>query len=127
MKTLIIFTLTFLASCLNFQNDSEDLFGKWECYHKELGDGTTKSTDLFSGEEYEYSCDGLIIELKSDFTGSESIGGLNFKYQRNDSILNLGNRYYIIEKLTKTELVIRDYDSDGTNISNFRQKFKKTE
>jgi len=108
-----------------FQNNSNNLIGKWKCYHKELEDGTTKSIDLFSGEEFEYSCDGLTIELKSDFTGLESIGGLNFKYQRNDSILKLGNRNYIIEKLTKTELVIRDYDSDGTNISNFRQKFKK--
>ena len=127
MKTLIIFTLSFLVSCLNLQNSSNDLIGKWECYHKELEDGTTKSTDLFSGEEFEYSCDGLIIELKSDFTGSESIHGLNFKYQRNDSILNLGNRNYIIEKLTKSELIIRDYNSDGIDISNFRQKFKKKE
>ena len=37
---------------------------------------------------------GVIIELKSDFTGSESIGGLSFKYKKNDSILNLGNRNY---------------------------------
>ena len=127
MKTLTIFILTFLASCLNLQDNSNDLIGQWECYHKELEDGTTKSTDLFSGEEFEYSCDGLIIELKSSFTGSESIGGLSFKYQRNDSILNLGNRNYIIEKLTKSELIIRDYNSDGINISNFRQKFKKKE
>ena len=125
MKTIII--LVFFFSLLNPKNHSNDLFGKWECYHKELEDGTTKSTDLFSGEEFEYSCDGLIIELKSDFTGSESIGGLTFEYKKTDSILNLGNRNYVIEKLTKTELVIRDYDSDGTNISNFRQKFKKIE
>ena len=127
MKTLTIIIITFLASNLNFQSNPNDLIGKWECYHKELEDGTTKSTDLFSGEEFEYSCNGLIIELKSDSTGTESIGGLNFKYQKKDSILSLGNRNYIIEKLTKTELVIKDYDSNGTNIFNYRQKFKKTE
>ena len=127
MKTLIIFTLTFLASCLNFQNFSDDLIGKWECYHKELEDGTTKSTDLFSGKEFEYSCDGLIIEFNSDLTGSESIGGLSFKYERNDSILKLGNRNYIIEKLTKTELVIIENNSDGLDLQKFRQKFKRTE
>ncbi len=109
---------------MNLQDSSNDLIGKWECYHKELEDGTTKSTDLFSGEEFEYSCDGITIELNSDFTGVDDTG-IKFKYQKNDSILNLGNRNYVIEKLTKTELVIRDYDSDGTNISNFRQKFKK--
>ena len=127
MKTLTIIIITFLASNLNFQSNPNDLIGKWECYHKELEDGTTKSTDLFSGEEFEYSCNGLIIELKSDSTGTESIGGLNFKYQKKDSILYLGNRNYIIEKLTKTELVIKDYNSNGTNIFNYRQKFKKTE
>ena len=127
MKYIITFSIIILTSCIGLKNVSNELVGKWECYHKELEYGTTKSTDLFSGEEFEYSCDGLIIELKSDFTGSESIGGLNFEYKKNDSILNLGNRNYVIEKLTKTELVIRDYDSDGTNLSNFRQKFKKIE
>ncbi len=125
MKPLITIAIIILVSCQSLKINSNKLVGKWECFHKELEDGTTKGTDLFSGEEFEYSCDGLIIELKSDFTGSESIGGLNFKYQKNDSILNLGNRNYIIEKLTKAELIIRDSDSDGTNISNFRQKFKK--
>ena len=127
MKYLITISIIILTSCIGLKNVSNELVGKWECYHKELEDGTTKSTDLFSGEEFEYSCDGLIIELKSDFTGSESIGGLTFEYKKNHSILNLGNQSYVIEKLTNTELVIKDYDSDGTNISNFRQKFKKKE
>ena len=127
MKNLIIFTITLLASCVNFQNNTDELTGKWKCYHKELEDGTTTSTDLFSGEKFEYSCNGLIIELKSDFTGSESIGGMNFKYERIDSILKLGNRNYIIELITKKELVIRDYNSDRINSSNFRQEFKKIE
>ena len=85
MKTLIIFTITFFAFCLNLQNNPDDLLGRWECYHKELEDGTTKSTDIFNEEEFEYSCEGLIIELKSDFTGSQSIGDLNyfFKYKKN--------------------------------------------
>ena len=126
MKHIITISIIILTSCVGLKNVSNELVGKWECYHKELEDGTTKSTD-FDGNEFEYSCSGLIIELKSDFTGSESIGGLNFKYKKNDSILNLGNRNYVIEKLTKTELVIRDYDSDGTNLWNYRQKFKKIE
>ena len=127
MKYITTLSIIILTSCIGLKNVSNELVGKWECYHKELEDRTTKSTDLFSDEEFEYSCDGLIIELKSDLTGSESIGGITFEYKRNDSILSLGNRNYVIEKLTKTELVIRDYDSDGTNISNFRQKFKKVE
>lgn len=125
MKTLTIIIITFLASSLEFQQNSNNLTGKQECYHKELEDGTKKGTNLLSGEEFEYSCDGLIIELKPDFTGKESIGELSFRYQKKDSILKLGNRDYIIEKLTPTELIIRDYDSNGIGIFNFRQKFRK--
>ena len=125
MKYLIIFTISILSSAMNLNNSTNELIGKWKCYHKELEDGTTKNTDFFSGEEIEYSCDGLILDLKPDFTGSESIGGLNFKYIRKDSILSLGNRSYIIEKLTENELVFRDFDSDGTNLYNYRRKFKK--
>ena len=127
MKYLITISIIILTSCIGLKNVSNELVGKWECYHKELEDGTTKSKDLFSGEEFEYSCDGLVIELKSDFTGSKSIGGLTFEYKKSDSILSLENRNYVIEKLTKTGLIIRDYESDETNISNFRQKFKKLE
>ena len=129
MKYIITISIIVLISCIGLKNISNELVGKWECYHKELEDGTTKSTDSFSEEEFEYSCDGLIIELKSDFTGSQSIGDLNyfFKYQRNDSILELGTRSYIIEKLTNTELIIRNYDPKRINLSNFRTKFKKQE
>ncbi|WP_299684579.1 hypothetical protein [uncultured Dokdonia sp.] len=131
MKVLVIVLLlciiTDVTSCQNSQNNSHDLFGKWQCYHKELEDGTTKSTDLFNGEEFEFSCDRLTFILRSDFTGSESLNGLNFKYKRNDSILTLGNRQYIIEKLTNTELIIREYDTKQISLSTFRQKFKKKE
>lgn len=102
------------------------LVGKWKCYHRELEDGTTTSTNM-DGKEFYYSCQGLIIELKSDFTGTESMGGLNFKYKKNDSNLTLGMRKYIIEKLIKTELVIKEYDPKGLNFSVFRQKFRKVE
>ena len=82
MKNLIIVSIIIIVSCVGAKNTDNDLFGKWECYHMEREDGTTKNTDLFSGEEFEYSCTGLIIELKSNFTGYESIGELNFKYQK---------------------------------------------
>ena len=126
MKTLTIIIITFLIFCLNLQDNSNDLIGKWECYHKELEDGTTKSVDAFSGEEFEYSCDGISIELNSDFTGIDDTG-IKFKYQKKDSILTLRNRSYVIEQLTKSQLVIRNYDPKGINISNFRTKFRKQE
>lgn len=127
MKLTTVFTLIFLASCINLQDNSRDIVGKWQCYHRELEDGTTKSVDLFSGKEFEYTCDRLILELKQNLTGTESLNGLNFQYRLHDSILSLGNRKYIVEKLTKAELVLRDYDSEGLRITTFRNKFKKVE
>lgn len=123
MKFLAII-IAFLSSLINFQDNSNHLIGKWECYHKELEDGNTKSVDAFSGEEFEYTCDGVTIQLNSNFTGVDDTG-IKFKYQKNDSILILGNRNYVIEELTKTQLVIRDYNPKRTNIYNFRRKFRK--
>jgi len=128
MKILTTFTVLFFCiSSFNFQNRKNDLIGKWACYHKELEDGTTNNTDIFSGKKFKYSCDGLTIELKSNLTGWESMGELNFKYELKDSILTLGNRLYVVELLNKKELIIRDYKPDGLSISNFRQKFTKIE
>lgn len=127
MKTLVLISVFFLTSFQYVPQDINDLFGRWECYHKELEDGTKKSTDLFSGEASEISCDDLILELKSDFSGSESIGGITFKFEMNDSILTLGNRNYVIEKLSTSELIIRDFDIKKTNLFNYRQKFRKIE
>ena len=67
MKYISTISIIIFTSCIGMKNVSNELVGKWECYHKELEDGTTKSKDLFSGEEFEYSCDGITIELNSDF------------------------------------------------------------
>ena len=124
MKLINTILIIILTSYIGLKNDSNELVGKWECYRKELEDGTTKSTDLFSGEEFKYSCDGITLELNSDFTGIDDTG-IKFKYQKKDSILTLGNRSYVIEELTKNQLVIRNYGQKGINISNFRTKFRK--
>ena len=126
MKYIITISIIILTSCIGMKNVSNELVGKWECYHKELEDGTTKGTDFF-GEEFEYSCNGLVIELKSDLTGWESIGEQKFEYKLKDSILRLGNRFYIVELLNKKELTIRNYEPDGISLANFRQKFKRIE
>jgi hypothetical protein len=122
MKSLI--TVLFFLACFTFQDTSEYLFGTWECYHKELEDGTTTNVDPFSGKEFEYSCEGITLKLNSDATGIDGTG-IKFNYQKKDSILTLGTRKYIIEKLTNTRMVLREYDPRGMSFKNFRTKFKK--
>ena len=124
MKLFSALILFILASCINYQDNSDNLIGKWQCYHREFEDGTTTGIDL-GGKEFEYSCDEITIELKSDLTGFDNTG-LKFRYQKKDSILTLGNRSYIIEELTNKELIIRDYDPSGISTRFFRSKFKKS-
>jgi hypothetical protein len=121
-----IYIIVFFLTTAFAQEAYKDLNGKWECYHKEREDGSTESLD-YRGPGFKLDCNGLIIELNPDYTASESIGGLSFKYELNDSILKLGNREYVIEKLTKNELVLRDYDPKGISLLNYRQKFKRIE
>ncbi|MEP2935775.1 MAG: hypothetical protein ABJM06_14820 [Gilvibacter sp.] len=124
MKSLIL--AIFILFSFQISNSlQEGLVGTWECYHKEKEDGTTKSTDLFTGEEFEYSCNGLSLEFNSDFSGVESLNGLAFNYSLKDSILTIGNRTYILELLDDTEMVMRNYDPKGISLSGFRTKFKR--
>ncbi|WP_421877361.1 hypothetical protein [Marinoscillum sp.] len=123
MRTLTITFLLISLTQLKAQR-SELLIGTWNCYHKELEDGTTSGTD-FMGQEFTYSCNDLTLELKDDGTGSESQGGLKFEYVLKDSLLQLGNRVYVIELLNKQELVIRDYDPEEMKLSVYRQKFRR--
>ena len=127
MKNLILILPIVFLSFLNLKVQKDGLVGKWNCFHKEFQDGTSKSTDLFSGEEFELNCTGLVIELKSDGTGWESLGEQNFRYKIRDSILTLGNRSFIVELVNENQLVLRDYSPNGLLTSDFRQKFKRIE
>lgn len=127
MKIFIIISLFVLASCQGLQTNSHELEGKWECYHEELEDGTTRSTDIFTGEEFEYTCKGQIFDLKSGGTGWESLSEQNFKYSLKDSILSLGIRFYIVESLNKKEMTLLDYDPNESYIFRFRRKYKRLE
>jgi hypothetical protein len=56
----------------------------------------------------------------------KAYGNEKFSYELKDSILRLGNRLYIVEELTKDELVLLEYSKDDASTAwNFRQRFKK--
>ena len=131
---LLILSVIFLNSCSEIQNTPNSHVGTWECYHKELKDGTTKSKDIFTGEESEYSCDGFILVLNADSTAKELKNDLNLKYKRNNSIItmsiqvaghSIGDNQYVIEKLTDTELILTDYDTTGTRLFGYRKKYRR--
>jgi len=123
----ILTAIAFITCSIQLNAQGTDrlelLIGSWECYHKELEDGETGENRTLDGRPY--SCDDLKITLGSDLTGTESSGGLEFKYSIKDSLLYLGNRVYVIEKLEKQKLILRDYDPDKVKLAVFRRKFQK--
>jgi len=135
MKLYIyLLILVGFASCAETPKKTYSHLGTWECYHKELDDGTTISKNIFTGEEFEYSCDGFTLVFKADSTATELKNDLNLKYVRNDSIItmsiqvaghSMGDNQYIIEKLTDTELILTDYDTTGSKLFGYRKKYRR--
>jgi len=127
MKKIVLIIIVFFLISSFQKKELKKLLGIWTCFHKELKDGTTKSED-FDGNEFTLSCDGVSFKLSKGNNGIEYTHNSKFKYKiTKDSILNLGNRKYIIEELTDSILVLRDYSADGLGIYVFRNKYRKTQ
>jgi hypothetical protein len=69
MRYIITLSIMILISRISLKNVSNELAENWERYERENEGGITKSIDAVSVEEFEYSCERLIIELKPDFKG----------------------------------------------------------
>lgn len=125
-NAVIISIFISLSLSCSSQTSSDLIIGEWTCYHKELEDGNTGEDYTLDGKPY--SCDELTIRLSEDNVGWESMGDSEFRYQLNDSILTLGNRRYVVEKLNSEKLILRDLKSETSLISQgFRQKFRRIE
>jgi hypothetical protein len=122
MKTIFIFLMVIGLTRVNAQIVTDNFVGKWKCYHIELEDGNTGEDLTFDGKPY--SCQGLVLELRSNKTGHESINDLEFTYSFQDSLVQIGSRVYKIEKLTTDEMILLDHNTSGLSFS-FRQKFRK--
>jgi len=123
MKNLLLLIILLISTVAFGQITKDQLVGSWQCYHLELENGDTGEELTFDGKPY--TCD-VIIDLRSNMTGIESSGGIDFQYALQDSILMLGNRYYKIESLTKSELILLDKPSPNPfSLANYRQKFNK--
>lgn len=116
--------LLFFTLLLSMPAQTQNLTGKWECYHKEKGSRETKSVDLFSGEEFSFSCDGLIFEFNDDSTGVDLRVDEPFRFTLKDSVLTFGSRKYLIEKHTRNLLIFKEYDTD-IYPDRFRYKFRR--
>ncbi|SMP00861.1 hypothetical protein SAMN06265375_10123 [Muriicola jejuensis] len=125
MRMLISLVIVILVSWLTTQTGNEKLVGKWQCYHEDLEDDTTTGRDIFTDQEFEFSCNGMIIQLNSDLTGWEALGEQEFVYKLIDSILRMGSRYYVVELLTEKQMILRDHDPDSLSLFYYRRKYNR--
>ena len=120
-KKLVVVVISIL---LNFgvalAQKKDDLGGKWQGYKKELlkprnGGLDSKPIKI-----------ELILILRNDGTVIESQANQVVSYYLFDSLLVLGNRKYLIEKISKEELIIVDIDETAPNNPfMFRYYFKR--
>lgn len=67
-----------------------------------------------------------VLKFNSDGTGKDLHDESEFYYEMKDTLLAIGSRLYILEKLTSDSLVIRDYE-DNLILSSQRYHLYKME
>lgn len=97
MKLLTIILLIFFTSSCKPQSKQDLLVGTWHGVKKELNKDKEGANPLKNN---------FILTFRSDFTGKDDFSGDEFKYSVNGSYLLIGNRKYLVLKLTETELVL---------------------
>lgn len=114
---LIGLSMSFFSSCS--QNRSE-LDGKWVSMRVELKNGDTGEKYTLDGKPYNVGDtlvfhNGKIYEPKFQITSP---------YQLTENMLRLGNRKFIVEKISQRELVLLEND-DPYNLLPFRTYYVK--
>lgn len=120
-KKLLIAAIAILLNCSSTSSQKlNDIVGKWQGYKKELLN-PKKSSSQDKPIKME-----LILTIKDDGTVIENQGNQSVSYYLFDSLLVLGNRKYIIENVSKDEMIMIDVDEmTPNNPFLFRYYFKR--
>ena len=109
-SVILLFSIfVFISSQAQKKDNKGLIIGTWKGVKKELKNGETGENHTFDGKPYKTT---EVITLKKDGTGIEYSLGLTFTYSFSGDILVLGNRKYLIEKLTGNELVLLEYSDN---------------
>ena len=129
-KFLILFITSFLFQNINAQFKVEQLIGTWESYETEAQRKKREQNVPITepiGSKKKSSPVEIILkfnkENKLDFTQA----GIPYKerFKLKDIILTMGNRKYIISKLTQDILILKDFESLFSAETNYRRSQKK--
>jgi len=104
---LIGLTIGLAASCQTNSKDeiSNNVIGTWKAYKKTTIEGDSLN---FLGEKYSSS---MHFSLESKGNGTDLNDPVReFKYSQSGDTLLFGNRYYLINAISKQEMVLREFD-----------------
>lgn len=132
MKTLIFLTLILgINSCVAQSETEKELIGKWILVAEtdNLPDDIEMLSEIDSEEEYESESNKEIKQTTLTFNKNKTIfinrmgDEYNSTYKLTDSILTIGNRYYILVEIDKNKLIYKDKDGFFDN----HYEYKKVE
>lgn len=106
LNSFMLIALLWGQSC-SAQSQEELIIGTWEGTKKELRNGETGEKYTLDGKPYKHINK---IKFNKDLTGYDIYEDASFTYSFEDEFFYIGNRTYVLEKLTTDELVIREYD-----------------
>ncbi|WP_435263476.1 toxin-antitoxin system YwqK family antitoxin [Tenacibaculum sp. nBUS_03] len=136
MKTLLILIILITSQSGYSQFKIENLLGTWESFETRA-QKEERNEDILLIESTESNDSNknltqtkLILQFSEKREIDFMQAGVQYKakYELKDSILTLGNRKYIISKLTNRLLILKDFDNVSfakeTNYKKIKQKLK---
>lgn len=129
-KFLILFIISISLQNINAQIKVEQLIGTWESYEtesqrKEREQNKPISESLHSDKKSAPIEIILKFNQKNKMDITQAGTPYKAKYKLKDSLLIMGNRKYIISKLTQDILILKNYESLFSTETNYRRSKKK--
>ncbi|MFY0604964.1 MAG: hypothetical protein JXQ93_13615 [Flavobacteriaceae bacterium] len=129
-KALVLLIISISLQNINAQFKVEQLIGTWESYETEAQrkerEQNRPITESIGSNEKSNAIE-IILKFHQKNKMDLTQGGIPYKvkYKLKDSLLIMGNRKYIISKLSKDILILKDYNSLFSTETNYRRSKKK--
>ena len=124
-RIVIFFIFFFIAFNLFAQSvENKDLTGRWMCYKKTLKNGETGENVTLNKKPF---VPNMTLEFLDDNTLKVTEGAYTteIKYLLRDNKVSFGNRKYLIEKITKNELILLEIKDTFSDDFLYRRYLKK--
>lgn len=113
-----ILTLIFLFFGFNFssaQTEADGIVGTWQLVISKENEGKILNYELKNNKPDPLISEDTILTFEDAETIIIGMQGfvLNASYTLKDTLLTIGNREFIIEKITKDELIFKETNDDS--------------